>query len=739
MSLTSSRFLSASHLCVRVVLAGALLWVPMAGRAQERPTFQAAAPSNTAQADVAGENEFWRDQDVLSVSQRPLFERTTELLRAVPHPASAALFEQLRAQVVPDTGQSAGDLELFDPAKAVAFYGNFLSNIKDTTGDGVELRVRVSSLAAQLFLINLHNPHKALEVYDWSIALLQGTGNPMWMRLAVERDHLIRQKLGEETPTPQVQLSAPLALAEAAVPSAVTLGVAASPKATAIGATPDAVTLDAMKGVAASTPAGAVTTRPVTVDVGVAPNETRTASTAAPVNPFSAPLSSANPSSAPSLASVSVLPLSSQDTKRVPLAVPEGVVIAPMKSEQERAPLAFDSVAAPSALVSSRPSAVSPAGVEAVGVVPLPSVVSITKRADAPPVAASSGGEVATPRRIGNAAPLGVVSPVGKWQGQSKAALAVSFDSGTARRDAALARIKAGAQSPEDAWKSGALTYDNLCDFFQTGTGDWIVGERASDNGLHHALIVLLLAHESERFKNLSGVPQRVRLWLADYYVGMDDPRCVSILNSILDQIRRPVRGGDEITIQAIERLGWFYASQNDYKSCTSAWGKMLTMFDSSGWWTMDAYQAQAQAQYMLGNFDECINLAEKSRRMAQQTGNSSVQSMSEALLVFAPIWKDKFAFLPKFKWLMMDQEPFFDCGKPFEIYCLGDIASITCDRSVSITYVEQKRLPSDLFTKVIVTLDRKGEKPVPDVVTLQVNSKTTAKRQVIILKSRTT
>lgn len=636
----SSRPLLAAHLCARVLLAGALLWAPLGVgtvRADAQEANGAGTPGTgtlgtardqvpVAPHDAASEKAFWLDQELPSEAKRREFEGTSEWQRLTPHPGSDALLEKLRAQFVAGSSHSAGELELLDPAKAVAFYGDFLTQNKDVTNDGVELRVRVSSLAAQLLATSLHNPRRALDVYDWSIALLQGTGVPMWMRLAVERDHLIRGQRGQEKTTEQVQLNAvaPVVPGVVAAPSVVTLGVAApaSPKTPAIGATPDAVTLDAMKGVTASTPAGAVTTKPVTVGVGVPTDRMKTASTVAAVNPFIAPLSSANPVAAPSLGSVSVLPLSPQATKAALVGVPNGVVLTPMKSAPERALMALDSVAAPSALVPPFPSAVSPAGVEAVGIAPLPSAVSTAKQTDVSPIVAQNDDEVIAPRLIGNVAPVGVVSQSEKLQGGNKVvpvtALAVSFDRNTTRRDAALAQIKAGTLSPEDAWQSGALTYDNIVDFFQAGAAEWIINARQKDNGLHHALIVLLLAHEGERFKNLPSVPPYLRLWLADYYQSQGDSKCVEVAESILSQLPKPLTKEANwydrmpLTFQAIERMGWFYDAVGQNKKCAQTWLRVADYCPRGGWWTGDMYLLSARALVKDGQLAEAKKLRDQ-------------------------------------------------------------------------------------------------------------------------------
>ena len=481
----SSRLLLAPPLCGRVLVAGALLVMPLGARAQEQKaqTAPLAAPEAQAQSEAA----FWADQEVLSAAQRPSLERTSELLRVIPHPRSDEAFEQLRAQEVAGTGHSAGELELLDPAQAVAFYGAFLSNSKDTSSQGVELRARISSLAAQLFATSLNQPRKALEVYDWSIALLQPSGNPLWMRLAVERDHLIRQMRGEETTTQPVQLGAlpPAARVGAvAVPLAVTLGAVTSP----VGVAPSMATVAAVnpsilspiasvQGTKAAPDAVALTVAPVVPSSqGVAPEgvtlTTHTASATSGVAParvlpgavqigegLGAPITRSQRATPEVVRVASVARAPEVKPVGVPGVVALGTIAAgvgarasapmvasvnpfamPVASTKGTARVAPDAVTALQAFVPAVKGRSTAESVNTVSVLPGLGVGALPR----------SQSTIAS-------ATLGAL-PLHAAGGGSVTAPLVALNVSNARRDAALAQIKAGTITPEEAWQSGALT-----------------------------------------------------------------------------------------------------------------------------------------------------------------------------------------------------------------------------------------------------------------------------------------
>ncbi len=168
---------------------------------------------------------------------------------------------------------------------------------------------------------------------------------------------------------------------------------------------------------------------------------------------------------------------------------------------------------------------------------------------------------------------------------------AVGFNLNNVARDVALEQIKADTLTPEAAWQSGALTFDNLADLLEHPADPWIINERRTDGGLHHRLIALLLQHEGARLEDLPKVPQRLRLWLADYYQFNSDPKCLKVAQSILDQKISPLPDTNDassdmqIVYQAIERMAWFYRDQDQGEKGAQMWLSMLQWLKQPGWW----------------------------------------------------------------------------------------------------------------------------------------------------------
>ncbi len=162
---------------------------------------------------------------------------------------------------------------------------------------------------------------------------------------------------------------------------------------------------------------------------------------------------------------------------------------------------------------------------------------------------------------------------------------AVGFNLSNVARDVALEQIKAGTLTPEAAWQSGALTFDNIADLLEHPADPWIINERRTDNGLHHQLIALLLQHGGTRLEDLPKVPQRTRLWLADYYQSHDDERCLLYAQSIIDERKEPIPKGDPILIQAIERIAYFYEQHGQHQKAAEVWLLVGKYLEHTDWW----------------------------------------------------------------------------------------------------------------------------------------------------------
>lgn len=202
--------------------------------------------------------------------------------------------------------------------------------------------------------------------------------------------------------------------------------------------------------------------------------------------------------------------------------------------------------------------------------------------------------------------------------------------------EAVLMRLKASTLTPEAAWQRGDLTYANICDFFQPGSNEWIIHVREKDNGLHHALIALLVAHEGEKLKALPQVPPAVRLWLADYYQSSGDGKCIEVAESILAQMPRPLNTTDDtsgllpVAFQAVEREGWFYRDEGQFEKGAETWLRLPPLLADQGWWQPDAI-VEAARLYSEGNEQEKAQQLYSKARTFGDSWSTSVSYYDQA------------------------------------------------------------------------------------------------------------
>ncbi len=175
----------------------------------------------------------------------------------------------------------------------------------------------------------------------------------------------------------------------------------------------------------------------------------------------------------------------------------------------------------------------------------------------------------------------------------------VGFNLNNVARDVALEQIKADTLTPEAAWQSGALTFDNLADLLEHPADPWIINERRTDGGLHHRLIALLLQHEGARLEDLPKVPQRLRLWLADYYQWQRNEKVIEVAESILTEAKTSPTV-DNVKFQAIERMAWYYGKEKRFKETAQQWARVPEFISAKGWERADASWLEAES-WLLG------------------------------------------------------------------------------------------------------------------------------------------
>ena len=197
-------------------------------------------------------------------------------------------------------------------------------------------------------------------------------------------------------------------------------------------------------------------------------------------------------------------------------------------------------------------------------------------------VAPVTFGAVTTPaksQKIAAKSPIAELKPLSP----------IKFDLSNTARDIALVQIKAGALTMEEAWQSGALTYDNIADLLEHETDVYVIHFQGEDRRLHHQLVELLLQHESARFDALEKVPQRVRLWLADYYQSQGNEKAIAVAQSIVAEHQQPTKGSEPIVFQALERQAWFYQEQRKYELAAETWKRVPSYVTNTDWMIPDA------------------------------------------------------------------------------------------------------------------------------------------------------
>ena len=563
-------------LCAPLALACGLALAP--AWAQEAPSVATDAPRRS---DAQSERAFWSEQEELSEAERAVLEHNVAVLSKRGYNKwGEKLWSALRAQEVPGSGRSAGELELSEPALAVAFYGDWLSHNTDVAPRSLELRVRVSSLVAQLLARDLGDARKALAVYDWSLATLQVGSDANWQRLAVERDALVLSQRGQGRGAKAVGLDAAATQWASASLSAVGgVKLDSSDAVQASGVRVARLVPDAVEA-KVRVPSSVTPAAPVAVTMSeVKVTEQANSPTVSPAATRMAPVAvRARADVAKALEAVSATSVSATGAD-VYAAVP-GLIAVPEVKMTERA-----NSGAPIVNPFATAGAFTFTFTSAFGAVALaPSTVAVSGAADVTTAAVTPdvGSFVARTTEAATASP-------------------VAFNQSNARRDAALSQIRAGGITPEAAWQSGALNYGNVVDYFQNSTGAWIVHQRETDGGLHHRLLALLLTHEADRLQTPASVPVGLRLWLADYYQSRGDERCLRWAESVLSESRGPDESQNPLMFSAVERIAWFYGDRGQHQQCAQTWLRLSDYCGGKGWWQADMWIMAARSLEQIG------------------------------------------------------------------------------------------------------------------------------------------
>lgn len=211
-----------------------------------------------------------------------------------------------------------------------------------------------------------------------------------------------------------------------------------------------------------------------------------------------------------------------------------------------------------------------------------------------PPATASVGAITTEPggtvAAIGSPTGAGKdVAPVGDGRAVALAAPLLGGSIESTMAGAVIGRLRARTLTPEAAWKSGALDVDTLLYIVGERLGPWGGFFWERDDELRRALVKLLVEHGGEKVKDTSKLPLTVRLWMADYWGNIGDERVLALAESVIADLKPGAAGQEDIALQAVERLAWFYRDRSEYLKGAQSWLRLEPLLSKVGWWQADA------------------------------------------------------------------------------------------------------------------------------------------------------
>ena len=210
-----------------------------------------------------------------------------------------------------------------------------------------------------------------------------------------------------------------------------------------------------------------------------------------------------------------------------------------------------------------------------------------------PPPKDRPGASAAVPAAPGNseAAPATKTSRMAPatGSGPTKPASAVTpddipaaIDEGAAAVPAIVGRLRSGEITPEEAWKDGEITDQDILNILGADAGGAYAEAGTLAGDLDPDLAGILVEHYPERVKDPSKLKPSVRLWLGDYYRMRQDPRAVEILWALFEE-GKPHRTKDGLSTPrayytpfAARSLGEYYEAAGNYKRAADAFLQML-------------------------------------------------------------------------------------------------------------------------------------------------------------------
>ena len=223
----------------------------------------------------------------------------------------------------------------------------------------------------------------------------------------------------------------------------------------------------------------------------------------------------------------------------------------------------------------------------------LPALAGIDDGPPPPPLADRPDARIvfpaAPPIRVGSPATTAAGSRTAKQTSAlSPDDIPADIDTGIAAVPAIVERLRSGETTPEEAWKDGEITDQDILNILGADAGGAYAEAGTLAGDLDPDLAGLLVDHYPARVKDMSKLKPCIRLWLADYYRMRQDPRAVEILRALIEE-GKPHRTKDGrwvprayYTPFAARSLGEYYREIGDYRRAADAFLQVLPNSDGA-------------------------------------------------------------------------------------------------------------------------------------------------------------
>ena len=188
-----------------------------------------------------------------------------------------------------------------------------------------------------------------------------------------------------------------------------------------------------------------------------------------------------------------------------------------------------------------------------------------------------------TPPSVGSVEPI---SPIG---GKAVGALSPVEVKTNSIVDAMLAKMRARELTPQDAWQSGVLTVDDLLYLIENKVDTWGGFFWEKNDNLRRDLVQLLVQHGADKLNETDKLSPKIRLWLADYYVSLDDEQGLQLGENLLKELIPKAKDNQSLIFLTVERMAWFHQNRREYEKAAQTWLRLEPLLTAKDWMLADA------------------------------------------------------------------------------------------------------------------------------------------------------